>query len=58
MEPTGTRTIPLVVVHWPAVWKHLLKDQTLTIEAGKSWTAPIIEYIQHGKLPVDKIEAR
>ena len=22
MEASGTSTIPLIVVHWPAVWKH------------------------------------
>ena len=45
MEATGTSTIPLVVVHWPAVWKQPLEEQVLTIEADEPWTAPIIEYI-------------
>ena len=45
MEATGTSTIPLVVVHWPAVWKHPQEDQVLTLEANETWTAPIIEYI-------------
>ena len=58
VEATGTSTIPLVVVHWPIVWKQPLEDQVLTIDADETWTAPIIEYIRHGKLPADKTEAR
>ena len=58
MEATGISIIPLVVVHWPAVWKQPSEEQVPTIKADELWTALIIEYIQHGKLPADKIEAR
>ncbi|KAL5785135.1 hypothetical protein ACOSQ2_007527 [Xanthoceras sorbifolium] len=57
LDTTIERTIPMVFVQWPAVWKPT-KLEVNPISDEPTWVTPIYDYLRDDALPSDKVEAR
>ena len=57
IQTTNPKTIPVVYLQWPAVWKNE-EEQVSDISNNQTWMTPIIEYLEQDILPEDKNEAR
>ena len=57
IQTTNPKTIPIVYLQWPAVWKNE-EEQVSDISNNQTWMTPIIEYLEQDILPEDKNEAR
>ena len=56
VQVTKPKSIPIIYLKWPAVWKH---DQETTCELNVkvTWMTPIFDYLQNDALPENKEEA-
>ncbi|XP_062102814.1 uncharacterized protein LOC133812978 [Humulus lupulus] len=57
IQTTDPKTIPVVYLQWPAVWKDE-EEQVNDISNNRTWITPIVEYLEQDILPEDKNEAR
>ncbi|XP_060972398.1 uncharacterized protein LOC133038310 [Cannabis sativa] len=58
IQTTSPKTIPMVYLQWPAVWKKEEEEEVNDVANEKTWMTPIIEYLEKDVLPEDKNEAR
>ncbi|KAL5562066.1 hypothetical protein UlMin_031813 [Ulmus minor] len=54
---TTSQTIPLVYLQWPVAWEKP-PAEVVTVDSSGSWMTPILQYLAHDELPIDKNEAR
>ncbi|KAL5546495.1 hypothetical protein UlMin_006182 [Ulmus minor] len=54
---TTSHTIPLVYLQWPVAWEKP-PTEVVTVDSSGSWMTPILQYLAHDELPIDKNEAR
>ncbi|XP_062100796.1 uncharacterized protein LOC133806720 [Humulus lupulus] len=57
IQTIDPKTIPVVYLHWPAVWKDE-EEQVSDISNNRTWMTPIVEYLEQDILPEDKNKAR
>ena len=54
---TTSQSIPLIYLQWLVVWKSPPTEVTI-IDTTNSWMTPILHYLTHNELSVNKIEAQ
>ncbi|KAL5551104.1 hypothetical protein UlMin_001280 [Ulmus minor] len=54
---TTSQTIPLVYLQWPVAWEKP-PAEVVTVDSSGPWMTPILQYLAHDELPIDKNEAR
>ncbi|XP_057780030.1 uncharacterized protein LOC130998612 [Salvia miltiorrhiza] len=57
IQATEPKTIPIVCLKWSAIQKDK-EDQEVEVSPEQTWMTPIMEYLEHDKLPDDRNEAR
>ncbi|XP_057793251.1 uncharacterized protein LOC131009864 [Salvia miltiorrhiza] len=57
IQTTTSKTIPVIYLQWPAVWKQE-EEHVSNISDRRTWMTPILEYLEQDILPDDKNEAR
>ncbi|XP_013709457.2 uncharacterized protein LOC106413181 [Brassica napus] len=58
LETNSQKSIPLLVLQWPATMEEPPSEEVSAVEEGETWMTPLIRYLEADILPEDRSEAR